>query len=184
MKRFERAFTIVELLVVIVVITVLAAVSIGSYNGTQARARDAKMTDAADKVKDAVQLFVSAQGHFPIGGAGSSSAIGSTTECANGSGGWFGTGNATCTVENTLIASKYLATGFSNQAKHNPDYAGTNMTMTLYVVDATARTAILFYSMERPSSTDTAHKAAEVSRCVYTMTAIDIALENAICFNY
>lgn len=184
MKRLEHAFTIVELLVVIVVIAALAALSIGSYNGTQLRARDAKMIDAADKVKDAVQLFASAQGHFPAGGAGSGTAIGSTTECATGAGGWFGSGNATCTVEDTLVASRYLSAGFSNQAKYNPDYAATNKTMTLYQVDATARTAILFYSMERPSSADTSHKAAEVSRCAYTMTAIDIALENAICFNY
>jgi prepilin-type N-terminal cleavage/methylation domain-containing protein len=184
MKHVVRGFTIVELIVVVVVIAALAALSIGSYNGTQLRARDAKIIDAADKVKDAVQLFASAQGHFPAGGAGSSSGIGSTTECANGAGGWFGTGNATCTVEDTLVASKYLATGFSSQAKYNPDYAGTNMTMTLYLVDATARTAILFYSMERPSSADTSHKASEVSRCAYTMTAIDTALENAVCFNY
>lgn len=45
-KRYQSGFTIVELLIVIVVIGILAAITIVAYNGVQARARVAqKETD-------------------------------------------------------------------------------------------------------------------------------------------
>ncbi len=53
--RPQRAFTIVELLIVIVVIAILAAITIVAYNGIQDRARDSAassaVTQAAKKIK-------------------------------------------------------------------------------------------------------------------------------------
>lgn len=184
MIRAQRGFTIVELALVLLVMAALSTIGVVSYRGSQDRARDAKMLDAVDKIKDSVVLFASNQGHFPTGGSGSNVAIGAGTECSNGSGLWFGVGNYTCTLENTLVASGYLPSGFSSDLKYNPDYPNTNKSILVYQVNATSRTAIIFYSLIKPTSTNTTHKTAEVSKCGYTMTSDDTAMEDAICFNY
>lgn len=47
----QRGFTIVELLIVIVVIAILAAISIIAYNGIQSRARDAQRSNDIATIK-------------------------------------------------------------------------------------------------------------------------------------
>jgi prepilin-type N-terminal cleavage/methylation domain-containing protein len=50
-KRNERGFTIVELLIVIVVIAILAAISIVAYNGIQQRSKTSAAASAAATVQ-------------------------------------------------------------------------------------------------------------------------------------
>lgn len=52
----RRGFTIVELLIVIVVIAILAAITVVAYTGIQNRARATGFTDAIRKVEKAFQL--------------------------------------------------------------------------------------------------------------------------------
>jgi len=52
----ESAFTIVELLVVIVVIGILAAITIISYNGIQARAQGAKIQSDLYNLEQAIEI--------------------------------------------------------------------------------------------------------------------------------
>lgn len=54
----NKAFTIVELLIVIVVIAVLATISVVSYNGIQDRTRATKLGDALNKTEKALNLWV------------------------------------------------------------------------------------------------------------------------------
>ena len=63
--RRIQAFTIVELLVVIVVIAILAAITIVAFNGIQQRARDQRMVSAASQVYKAISLFVTDKGAYP-----------------------------------------------------------------------------------------------------------------------
>ena len=66
--RFKRSgFTIVELLIVIVVIAILAAISVVAYNGIQDRARDAQIAAAADAYKKALEMYFVDYGDYPSG---------------------------------------------------------------------------------------------------------------------
>lgn len=63
-KRFS-GFTIVELLIVIVVIAILAAISIVAYNGIQARARDNIRYQDAKAIMKAIELYKIDNGNYP-----------------------------------------------------------------------------------------------------------------------
>lgn len=65
---YRRGFTLVELLIVIVVIAILAAISIVAYNGLQQRAEEAKLTAALDSyVKVFESLAVTDEGYPDTG---------------------------------------------------------------------------------------------------------------------
>lgn len=53
----KRGFTIVELLIVIVVIGILAAISLVAYSGLQQRSRDAARLQDAKSIEKAIQLY-------------------------------------------------------------------------------------------------------------------------------
>ncbi len=94
MIRNARGFTIVELLIVIVVIAILAAVSIVAFNGAQQRARDTIRIKDLKDVARAVELYKIDNGSYPLS--------------ANGSGSWAGT----CTGQAdyiTGLAPTYMA---------------------------------------------------------------------------
>jgi len=52
-----RGFTIVELLIVVVVIAILAAITIVAYNGIQARALDSSRDSAARTIRSALEMY-------------------------------------------------------------------------------------------------------------------------------
>lgn len=53
----QKGFTIVELLIVIVVIGILAAITIVAFNGVQTRARDAAITQSIAQYARAFQVY-------------------------------------------------------------------------------------------------------------------------------
>jgi prepilin-type N-terminal cleavage/methylation domain-containing protein len=56
-NKHQKGFTIVELLIVIVVIGILAAITIVAYNGTQKRARDTARAQDIAGIKKALLLY-------------------------------------------------------------------------------------------------------------------------------
>lgn len=64
-KRTRSGFTIVELLIVIVVIAILAAITIVSYNGIQAQAQNAKVLSSIDAYTKALRLYKAQNGTYP-----------------------------------------------------------------------------------------------------------------------
>ena len=71
MERYthKSGFSIVELLVVIVILAILAAIVIVSYNGIQDRAEAAKTANAVRAYKNALKLYKIDNGSYPVTGA-------------------------------------------------------------------------------------------------------------------
>ncbi len=65
MSKKANAFTIVELLIVIVVIAILAAISIVSYNGIQARAIETAATSDLVSIAKKMSLYYADKGVYP-----------------------------------------------------------------------------------------------------------------------
>lgn len=61
----QKGFTIVELLIVIVLIGILAAITIVAYNGIQQRGRNAQTIAAVNSYKKGFMLYVAANGSYP-----------------------------------------------------------------------------------------------------------------------
>ncbi|MGW3549243.1 type IV pilin protein [Janibacter hoylei] len=60
-----RGFTIVELLIVIVVIAILAAISVVAYNGVQDRARDSALRTDLNNAAKKFETFNAIHGRYP-----------------------------------------------------------------------------------------------------------------------
>ena len=63
--KTRSGFTIVELLIVIVVIAILAAITIVAYNGIQSSARDTKRVSDMNAIQKKLELFYAHEGYYP-----------------------------------------------------------------------------------------------------------------------
>ncbi len=133
----SRGFTIVELLVVIVVIGILAAITIVSYTGITAKANTTANKNNANSVRRAAQMVYtdSATSTFPATGATSATVV------AN-----LNTGSAKIptglTVNNAQLAAgatiQYLTNGGAGICIGYWDYSGSGSAVYLYAGNATA----------------------------------------------
>lgn len=79
----KSGFTIVELLIVIVVIGILAAITIVAYNGVQDRANNLRTEDAVGKFRRALIMYATEKGTYPLGGT-TSACLGESTNYPSG----------------------------------------------------------------------------------------------------
>lgn len=71
-QNLIRGFTIVELLIVIVVIAILAAISIVAYNGIQERARNSQRESDVKVIVKALEMYYIDNGQYPPGNGSTS----------------------------------------------------------------------------------------------------------------
>lgn len=64
-NNVSRGFTIVELLIIIVVIAILAAISVVAYNGVQQRAHDSTATNMAQQAGRKIVAYHALEGRYP-----------------------------------------------------------------------------------------------------------------------
>lgn len=80
-NRNQAGFTIVELLIVIVVIGILAALVLNTFQGVQARARDTERRTDVNSIATQLEAYYADFGHYPDGSAASTCGDG-TESCA------------------------------------------------------------------------------------------------------
>jgi len=65
LRNRSRGFTLVELLIVIVVIAILAAITVVAYNGIQQRAQNTRIIQMVSTYQGALETYLSAYGSYP-----------------------------------------------------------------------------------------------------------------------
>ncbi len=80
LNKKEKGFTIVELLIVIVVIGILAALVIVTFSGVQRRARDSERTTDIGAINSHLEAYHADRGYYPTLGELQDSAAGGFVE--------------------------------------------------------------------------------------------------------
>ena len=112
--KSRSGFTIVELLIVIVVIAILAAISIVAFNGIQERSRNTARLTAAGNIYKQLELYTQQTGSA-VGNAGSPACIPTDANFDAGNGGL-----PDCQISGSVLSEHATATanlknaGFSN----------------------------------------------------------------------
>lgn len=112
----QSGFTIVELLIVIVVIGILAAITVVAYNGIQQRANDMTRIDGIAKIRKALELYKIDNGRYP-------NATNSNTSHLDGTypgGGWEVSEINSATWMNQL--AKYMPSGIPKDPTNAAPY--------------------------------------------------------------
>lgn len=155
--KATRGFTLVELLIVIVVIAILAAITIVAYNGVQSRAKDATIRQAASQFATALQRYAVQYG-TPTGfGSGSTGSV-SNGKCSGGSSaGWASAGLYACSVGDMLVDEDILQKSFfTNLPVTSNTYGGSGLyDFMLYPCGSAAGQFILYWTLDSPSGSDT-----------------------------
>lgn len=147
MTKSIRGFTIVELLIVIVVIAILAAISVIAYNGIQQRARDAQRKNDLATIAKSLQVYNVDNGNY----------IGTGSNCGvSGNGlGWFnydydGSTTTLKSIAQCLIDGKALSKELRDPSGTVNCSAGT--VCRAYMKDTCASGTYLYASLESESA--------------------------------
>lgn len=103
MRKTKSGFTIVELLIVIVVIGILAAITIVAYNGFQTRAENIKTVNSVAAYAKGLSLYSADKGIYPTGFG--LPCLGQAPKCANTTDGVMACFGANQTVANSGFES-------------------------------------------------------------------------------
>jgi len=166
LKSQKSGFTIVELLIVIVVIAILAAISIVAYNGIQTRAQDTRLKLGASEFAKALQAWAVDNGSTLKGNSGSTVAI-ANGECADGGGsGFVGKTVYACTLEEMLQAKGFLPENFvANLPGNIPRGSPTSGRLSMMIYPCSTGGYTLMWHLKNPTAEETASFNSLLTQC-------------------
>lgn len=173
-----RGFTIIELLIVVVIIAILAAITIVAFNGVQDRARDTRIRAAAADIEKAVRRFALETGKQPYSGYGSTGPVNDLTcpgvTIANG---FAGSQVYQCTLEDLLVSAKLIPAGYISKLPGNPNYStvsGGGLSLMLYQCGPAANdTYAIYWALKNPTSNDTTGINNTLNTCANSVSIRD-----------
>lgn len=81
LRKSDKGFTIVELLIVIVVIGLLAGLVLNTFQGAQARARNTERQTDLNALHTHLEVYFNDNGHYPSGGSATICGDDGATSC-------------------------------------------------------------------------------------------------------
>lgn len=152
----QKGFTIVELLIVIVVIAILAAITIVAYNGIQQRAKNSQRQQDIKIIAKALELYYTDNGRYP----NSTCSLGAGCKI-NGS--WNSTADASWSNLEAQLVPRYLS-----KVPQDPQastslpaavYGGSNydyvmMSPSYCGISSSGQGYLLTYRLEGPDQVD------------------------------
>jgi len=142
----QRGFTIVELLIVIVVVAILAAITVVAYNGIQGRARNAQQLAAAKSYLTAFSAYVAASGAYPPTSKSRVCLNLEQAECMNGTA-WYRDATLEAALKTVLSPLPAPNTSIALNATPRMGY----IPVTDVTLDGTPA-AFLLYTVESPET--------------------------------
>jgi type IV pilus assembly protein PilA len=127
MKKTQQGFTLIELMIVVAIIAILAAIAIPQYQNYVAKSQFSESQTVADGMKTAVAEYYTQAGScpklgttpgFPLAAASYSGKYVASADITDGTG-----GNATCNIEVTFKGTGSVSSGLSQKTA---TFAGTN----------------------------------------------------------
>ena len=159
----KKGFTIVELLIVIVVIGILAAITIVAFNGVQDRARDTAIRGAVRDSVTALQKWSILNSKTPI-----ETGVGSNFTGTPTGQGWFQhttppRSGYPVSIEGFLIDEGHLPTGFSSNLVSKS--ATFNNGILMFYACPANNNYVLFASLNSPTSQELASATSVANSC-------------------
>ncbi|MFA5926636.1 MAG: prepilin-type N-terminal cleavage/methylation domain-containing protein [Patescibacteria group bacterium] len=144
--RYKKAFTLIELLIIIVIIGVLATVAVAQYGEAKARNRDARRRADLKQISTAIEMYKINNGSYKIGTTGGKDSGGIDISWLN----YSGPGAATYPYHKSIIQG-LIEAGVLSSAQRDP-LCDSDACGYIYKTDSAKYS--LYATLERPSDTD------------------------------